>query len=115
MQQPTCKMVSSFSFLFSFSLFYSLRTKPPNLKKKSWGKFSEKHRKKCEKVWKGAKTILPFSCCPFSFSLRTGPFPLQPHFVRGPPPPLPLMSSEVQKKGELAREVRGSKDKTQWA
>ena len=45
-------------------------------------------------------------------SWQTGPFPLQPHFVRGPPPPLPLMFSEVQKKGELAREVRGSKDKT---
>ena len=37
---------------------------------------------------------------------------LQPHFVRGPPPPLPLMSSEVQKRGELAREVRGPEEKT---
>ena len=45
-------------------------------------------------------------------SWQTGPLPLQPHFVRGPPPPLPWMSSEAQKRGELAREVRGSKDKT---
>ena len=29
----------------------------------------------------------------------------QPHFVRGPPPPLPWMSSEVQKRGKLVREV----------
>ena len=26
---------------------------------------------KCQKVWKSAKAILPFSCCPFSFSLRS--------------------------------------------
>ena len=45
-------------------------------------------------------------------SWQTGPLPLEPHFVRGRPPPLPLMSSEVQERGELAREVRGPKEKT---
>ena len=46
-------------------------------------------------------------------SWQIGPLPLQPHFVRGPPArPLPLMSSEVQKKGKLVREVRGPRDKT---
>ena len=40
------------------------------------------------------------------------PFPSNPIFVRGPPPPLPLMSSEVQKKGDQLGMVRGSKDKT---
>ena len=40
------------------------------------------------------------------------PFPSTPILSEAPPPPLPLMSSEVQKKRELAREVRGSKDKT---
>ena len=44
-------------------------------------------------------------------SWQIGPLPLQPHFVRGPPPPLPWMSSEVQKRGKLVREVRGPKDK----
>ena len=45
-------------------------------------------------------------------SWQTGPLPLQPDFVRGPPPPRPLMSSEAQRKGELARDIRGSKDRT---
>ena len=35
-----------------------------------------------------------------------------PFCQRRPPPPLPWMSSEVQKKRELAKEVRGPKDKT---
>ena len=53
MQQLTCKMVWSFflfySLLFSFTLFLvSFEQNPLNLKKKSWGKFSEK----CEKCGK---------------------------------------------------------------
>ena len=46
-------------------------------------------------------------------SWQIGLLPLQQHFHRGPPhAPLPLMSSEVQKRGKLVREVRGPKDKT---
>ena len=45
-------------------------------------------------------------------SWQIGPLPLQPHFVRGPPRPLSSMSSEVQKRGKLVREVGGPKDKT---
>ena len=70
-------MVWSFSFyslLFSFIIFYYLWTKtavkPLNSKKKSWRKNSEKVCKsveKCQKVWKSAETILPFSCCPLVF------------------------------------------------
>ena len=45
-------------------------------------------------------------------SWRTDPLPLQAFFLRGPPLPLPLMSSQVHKTWKLAREVRGSKDKT---
>ena len=55
MQQLTCKMVWYFSF-------YSLK-KGLNFKKSPGGKNSEK----CEKVWKSAETILPFSCCPLVF------------------------------------------------
>ena len=44
-------------------------------------------------------------------SWQIGPLPLQ--FCQSPPPrPLRLMSSEVQKRGKLVREVRGPKDKT---
>ena len=50
--------------VFFVILFYSLK-KSLDFKKKLWGK-------KCGKVWKIAETILPLSCCPFSFSLIFG-------------------------------------------
>ena len=81
-QQLTCKMVWSF-FFFSFILFYCLWTKtavkPLNSKKSPGGKLLKNSEKvwksveKCQKVWKSAETILPFSCCPFSFSLMSSP------------------------------------------
>ena len=44
---------------------------------------------------------------------KSVPFPSNPILSEAPPPrPLPLMSSEVQKRGKLVREVRGPKDKT---
>ena len=46
-------------------------------------------------------------------SWQIGLLPSNPILSEPPPPPrLPLMSSEVQKRGKLVREVRGSKDKT---
>ena len=38
---------------------------------------------------------------------KSVPFPSSPFSSEAPPPPLPSMSSEVQKRGELAREVKG--------
>ena len=43
---------------------------------------------------------------------KSAPFPSNPILSEAPPLPLPLMSSEVQKRGKLVREVRGLKDKT---
>ena len=43
---------------------------------------------------------------------KSVPSPSNPILSEGPPRPLPLMFSEVQKRGELVREVRGPKDKT---
>ena len=70
-------MVSSFPFyylLLSFRLFEPKTVvKPLNSKKNPGGKIMKKCEKcgeKCQKVWKSAETILPFSCCPFSFSLN---------------------------------------------
>ena len=40
------------------------------------------------------------------------PFPPTPFCPRPLTPPLPLMSSKVQKRGKLARQVRGSKGRT---
>ena len=40
------------------------------------------------------------------------PSPPTPFYQNPPPPPLPLMSSEAQKRGKLVREVTGPKDKT---
>ena len=54
MQQLTCKMVWSFSFIILF-------LKSLNFEKSPGGKI----RTKCEKVWKSVKKcqiILPFSC-----------------------------------------------------
>ena len=67
-----------FVFLFSFILFSYFWTKtavkPLNSKKTSWRQNSEKLWKKvwkcvenCQKVWKSAETMLPFSCCPLVF------------------------------------------------
>ena len=78
-------MVRSFSFdslLFSFILFSSLWTKTVlkrlNSKRKSRRKILKKLWKKCEnvekcqKVWKSAKTILPFRYCPPVFLWQLG-------------------------------------------
>ena len=44
---------------------------------------------------------------------KSVPFPSNPILSEPPPPqPLPLMSSEVQKRGKLVREERGPKDET---
>ena len=81
-QQLTCKMVWSSSFYSFFVLTYSLSSlwtktvvKPLMLRKTPGGKILKNSEnvwkcvEKCQKVWKSDETILPFSCCPFGFSL----------------------------------------------
>ena len=66
MQQLTCNIDLSNYFYYLFFSFVLIELKPFVLKGKVLG---EKILKKCENY----ETILPFSCCPFSFSLINRP------------------------------------------